>query len=370
MKAHADLKKQLAGKNMQAFVVDLCHYAYEWTEFIPTEGLEYKIFEEFRLRQDTGEKTHKGLDKKMQLIPDALLFVKPGFRALNQGQCFTVALEIKGEKGDLMSDDKLHKYLGWTDFLFIAVPADLADCAQNKVDQISIAHPETVSKIGVVQLDTGTICRWPKRSEVTIERQNLVLQNAIYNYAFKDAKTIFFSPEEQPTVPENNLQENCMLKNGDTQQHDVQQNNLQESCKLKENGNSKHLSDEERAARKAAFLARQEFREKRAEVLSEKASVLPEEARQRLSSLSLKTQEVFWKIREAETGKQLQEMATELDYSPRTIAYGLSSLTSAGLIKRSGSRKTGAYIVTDVAACNTTCATCAIALQCKDYKPI
>ena len=66
------------------------------------------------------------------------------------------------------------------------------------------------------------------------------------------------------------------------------------------------------------LLSRQEFREKRAEVLSEKASVLPEEARQRLSSLSLKTQEVFWKIREAEAGKQLQEMVVELDNSPRT----------------------------------------------------
>ena len=364
MKAHANLKKQLAGKNMQAFVVDLCHYVYEWSEFIPVEGLEYKIFEEFRLREDTGAKTRKGLDKKMQLIPDAVLFVKPGFRSLNQGQCFTVALEIKGEKGDLMSDDKLHKYLGWTDFLFIAVPADLADDAQDKVAQINIAHPETFSKIGIVQLDTGTICRWPKRSEVTVEKQNLVLQNAVYNYAFKDAKTIIFKPEEQPVsavpAPKGSItdEEEGSLKN-----------NLQENCMLKEK-NNKQYSNEEKAARKAAFLARQEFREKRAEVLSEKASVLPEEARQKLSSLSLKTQEVFWKIREAETGKQLQEMATELDYSPRTIAYGLSSLTSAGLIKRNGSRKTGAYTATDVAACNTTCATCAIALQCKDYKPI
>lgn len=348
MKAHADLKKQLASKNMQAFVVDLCHYVYEWSEFIPAEGLEYKIFEEFRLRQDTGEKTRLGLDKKQQLIPDVVLFVKPGYRSLNQGQCFTVALEIKGEKGDLMSDDKLYKYLGWTDFLFVAVPADLADDAQSKVDQINADHPETISKIGIVQLDTGTICRWPKRSEVTVEKQNLILQNAVYNYAFKDAKTIFFTPEELPTSSENNMQENCILKKESNKQN----------------------SDEEKAARKAAYLARQEFREKRAEVLSEKASVLPEEARQRLSSLSLKTQEVFWKIREAETGKQLQEMATELDYSSRTIAYGLSSLTSAGLIKRAGSRKTGAYTVTDIAACDTTCATCSIALQCKDYKPI
>ena len=383
MKAHADLKEQLASKNMQAFVVDLCHYAYEWTEFIPPEGLEYKIFEEFRLRQDTGEKTRKGLDKKMQLIPDALLFVKPGYRSLNQGQCFTVALEIKGGKGDLMSDDKLHTYLGWTDFLFIAVPADLADDAQNKVDQINADYPETVSKIGVVQLDTGTICRWPKRSKVTVEKQNLVLQNAVYNYAFKDAKTIIFKPEEPVSAVstpkehvtdedgslENNLQEDCKLNGDNTKQYGIQGNNLQKNCTLKEE-NNKQYSDEEKAARKAAFLARQEFREKQVTELAGKSAVLSEEVRQRLTTLPPKTQDMFWKIRESDKGKQLQDIVSELGYSQRTAAYGLASLTSAGLVKREGSRKTGAYTVTDIAACDTTCATCSIALQCKDYKPV
>lgn len=419
MKAHADLKKLLASKNMQAFVVDLCHYAYEWTEFIPVEGLEYKIFEEFRLREDTGEKTRKGLDKKLQLIPDALLFVKPGYRSLNQGQCFTVALEIKGEKGDLMSDDKLYKYLGWTDFLFIAVPADLADDAQNKVDQINADHPETVSKIGVVQLDTGTICRWPKRSKVTVEKQNLVLQNAVYNYAFKDAKNIIFKPEEQPTVAtpsvasapvtqegivcvkeeekqlhqenlhEENYQEVDVLQSytlqDDFQKPSVQQEtssvlqgnsqsttyqgNIKVDVKQKGSNVNKHLSDEEKAARRAKLLARQECREKQAEVLSGKAAVLPEEARQRLSSLPFKAQEVFWTIRESEKGEKQKDLATKLGYSERTTSSCLSSLTAAGLIKRDGCRKTGSYNVSSVAACNTTCATCSIALQCKDYQP-
>lgn len=383
MKAHAELKKLITSKNIQSFVKNLCLHAYPWTERIPVEYLEYKIFEEFRLREDTGEKTRLGLDKKLQLIPDVVLFIKPGYRALNQQHCFTVALEIKEFKDDLMRDEKLWKYLGWTDFFFIAVPEDLIDFAFKKIDSINEEHPEYKNKIGVLGLQTGTMYNSPARSEVTVEKQNLVLQNAVYNYAFKDAKTIIFKPEEPVSAVstpkehvteeegslENNLQEYCKLNSDDTKLYDIPENNLQKNCTLKEE-NNKRLSDEEKAARKAAYLARQEFREKRAEVLSEKASVLPEEARQRLSSLSLKTQEVFWKIREAEAGKQLQEMATELDYSPRTIAYGLSSLTSAGLIKRAGSRKTGAYTVTDIAACDTTCATCSIALQCKDYKPV
>ena len=364
MKAHAELKNLLKGKKIQVFVKDMCLHAYPWTERIPVEYLEYKIFEEFRLRESTGEKTRLGLDKKLQIIPDVILFIKPGDRALNQGHCFTVALEIKEFKDDLMRDEKLWKYVGWTDFFFIAVPDDLTQYAFEKIVEVNNEHPETLSKIGVLGLETGELYSHPQRSEVSIEKQNLVLQNAVYNYAFKDAKTIFFTPEEPPmpvTSTEKNISEEDTKISA--------QNNLQENCILKEE-NNKRLPDEEKAARKAAYLARQEFREKRAEVLSEKASVLPEEARQRLSSLSLKTQEVFWKIRETEAGKQLQEMATELAYSPRTIAYGLSSLTSAGLIKRAGSRKTGAYTVTDIAACDTTCATCSIALQCKDYKPV
>ena len=112
-------------------------------------------------------------------------------------------------------------------------------------------------------------------------------------------------------------------------------NNLQENCTLRKGG-YKQLSNEEKAARKAAFLARQEFREKRAVELAEKSTVLNEDIRQRLMAQPPKAQEVFWKIRESKNGKQLQDIVSELDYSQRTAAYGLASLTSAGLIKRAG----------------------------------
>ena len=383
MKVHAELKNLLKGKKIQAFVKDMCLYAYPWTERIPVQYLEYKIFEEFRLREDTGEKTRLGLDKKLQVIPDVILFIKPGYRALNQGHCFTVALEIKEFKDDLMRDEKLWKYVGWTDFFFIAVPDDLTQYAFEKIVEVNNEHPETLSKIGVLGLETGELYSHPQRSEVSIEKQNLVLQSAVYNYAFKDAKTIIFKPEEPVSAvstpkehvtdekdsQKNNLQEDCKLNGGDTKQYDTSGNNLQENCTLK-GENNKQYSDEEKAARKAAFLARQEFREKQAVELAGKSTVLSEEVRQRLTTLPQKTQDMFWKIRESDNGKQLQDIVSELGYSQRTAAYGLASLTSAGLVKREGSRKTGAYTVTDIAACDTTCATCSIALQCKDYKPV
>lgn len=358
MKAHEELKKLLFSKNTQSFVKDLCFHAYPWTEKIPVQYLEYKIFEEFRLRQGTGEKTQLGLDKKLQLIPDIVLFIKPGYRALNQQHCFTVALEIKEFKDDLMYDEKLWKYIGWTDFFFIAVPDDLTDYALKKVDEVNEEHPECKERIGILGLETGIMYNCPKRSDVPIEKQNLVLQNAVYNYAFKDAQTIYFSPETGVT----GLQENEAVPQSLT----IDKQNE----KIEVNQSKRQLSDEEKSARKAAAIARQEYREKRAEVLSEKASVLPEETRQRLSSLPQKTQEVFWTIRESEDGDKQKDIAEKLGYSERTTSSCLSSLVSSGLVERQGSKKTGAYHVSSVAACNTTCATCSIALQCKDYQPV
>ena len=357
MKAHEELKKLLSSKNTQAFVKDLCLHAYPWTEKIPVQYLEYKVFEEFRLRESTGEKTRLGLDKKLQLIPDVVLFIKPGYRALNQQHCFTVALEIKEFKDDLMNDEKLWKYIGWTDFFFIAVPDDLSDYAFKKINAISKEHSECKEKIGILGLESGIMYNCPKRVEVEIEKQNLVLQNAVYNYAFKDSQTIYFLPEASHVEK--------------IEAEKTVANNTQDNCVLKENERTKQISDEEKSARKAAALARQEFREKRAEVLSEKAAVLPEEARQRLSSLSQKAQEVFWTIRESnEDGEKQKDIAEKLGCSERTASSCLSSLVSSGLVQREGSKKTGAYHISSVAACNTTCATCSIALQCKDYQPV
>lgn len=363
MKAHQELKKLLTSKHIQAFVADVCHHAYPWSERIPIQYLEYKIFEEFRLRESTGEPTRLGLDKKLQLVPDVVMFVKPGFRALNQQQCFTVALEIKQFKDDLMRDKKMWKYIGWTDFFFIAVPDDLTEFAFEKILEINKEHLETKSKIGVLGLETGELYSHPKRIDVSIEKQNLVLQNAVYNYAFKDAKTIVFSPDpmEKPSLEVQSAKQK-KSNSEDIMSGDSQAKPIAHDTRI--------TPEEEKAARRAVFRERQKFRERQAAALAEKSTVLNEEVRQRLTALPAKAQEVFWKIRESDGGKQLQDIVSELGYSERTSAYGLSSLTSAGLIKRNGSKKTGAYVVTDVAACDTTCATCSIALQCKDYTPI
>ena len=144
---------------------------------------------------------------------------------------------------------------------------------------------------------------------------------------------------------------------------DKKEDNLQKKCR-KGNG-------EDEAARKAAFKARQEIREKRAVELAKKSTDLNEEARQRLVALPQKAQEVFWSIKESKKkGKQLKDIALELGYSERTAAYALSSLSEAKLVARDGSKKAGAYKVTKMVSCKSTCGTCSVALNCKDFKPV
>ena len=155
-----------------------------------------------------------------------ILFIKPGYRALNQGHCFTIALEIKEFKEDLKRDEKLWKYVGWTDFFFIAVPDDLTQYAFEKNSRGEQRTPRDTIENRCIRLETGELYSHPQRSEVSIEKQNLVLQNAVYNYAFKDAKTIFFTPEELPAtvaLTEKNMVEEDAKNSA--------QNNLQETAR-------------------------------------------------------------------------------------------------------------------------------------------
>ena len=183
---------------------------------------------------------------------------------------------------------------------------------------------------------------------MSTENKMWLYQNALYQYGSRDF--VFVTEETAEQEDASGVE-------------DKKEDNLQKKCR-KGNG-------EDEAARKAAFKARQEIREKRAVELAKKSTDLNEEARQRLVALPQKAQEVFWSIKESkEKGKQLKDIALELGYSERTAAYALSSLSEAKLVARDGSKKAGAYKVTKMVSCKSTCGTCSVALNCKDFKPV
>jgi len=61
-------------------------------------------------------------------------------------------------KSDLKGDLKFTDYLGYTDFFFFAVPSHLVDDA--------VIKAEDSVKIGVLNVDTQQIVKWPVRQDV------------------------------------------------------------------------------------------------------------------------------------------------------------------------------------------------------------
>lgn len=96
--AHENLKKFLIGDAGKRFVKDMTTAAYEWAYKIPSEFFTYRIFEELTIRYDTGEKTRLGLEKNDHYRFDAVFYIQPGRRALNQKQCYNVGIELKNSK--------------------------------------------------------------------------------------------------------------------------------------------------------------------------------------------------------------------------------------------------------------------------------
>lgn len=329
--AHEELKKHLYDTPGKAFVKDMTQRVYSWADKIPAEYYIYRVFEELTVRYETGEKTRKGLDKTDHYRFDAVFFVQPGWSALNQKQCYTVGVEIKGSRSDLRQDSKLNKYLGWTDFMFLAVPDELIEEAVKKTESNEL--------IGVFNIEQGLIIKLPKKCQVRPENKLWMYEQVIYNTVFKDIQTVQFKTEEVDIIPAELVEitpkihpDYNNLSNNDT--INVDNNNVSEIDMLK--------MEEEKAARKAAAQARQEFRQRRAAEMAEKAQQMPEDVRLKLSALSDGAQAAYHILRK-NPGMTAIGLEKSMGVGEATARRFVASLTESGLIEHQGSKKSGGY---------------------------
>ena len=316
--AHEELKKHLYDTPGKAFVKDMTQRVYSWADKISAEYYVYRVFEELTVRYETGEKTRKGLDKTDHYRFDAVFFIQPGWAALNQKQCYSVGVEIKGSKSDLRQDSKLEKYLGWTDFMFLAVPDELIEEAVKKTESNEL--------IGVLDIEQGLIVKLPKKCQVKPENKLWMYEQIIYNTVFKDIKTVQFKTEEVDVVP-------AELVDITPKIH-PEYNNLSNIDRLK--------MEEEKAARKAAAQARQEFRQRRAAEMAEKAQQMPEDVRLKLSALSDGAQAAYHILRK-NPGMTAIGLEKSMGVGEATARRFVASLTESGLIEHQGSKKSGGY---------------------------
>ena len=403
-KAHEELKQLLGEQPGKAFALDVTRLVYGWAERIPDDAIRYRIFEELTVRYETGEKTKRGLDKQDHYRFDAVLFIQPGYRALNQNQCFTVGIELKNTKADLMGDHKMDKYLGWTDLFFIGVPADLTEDAIKKADEVSEEVFGNKSMVGVFDIENGIIYKIPaQKQDVSMENRLKIQEQVIYNVLFNDMKSITVKLEEisienrpidKINIGEEKNQETATIEQAlstpmTTAPSEVPSGILSENqsdisdtasdSTSREKPTKSSLNEDFVKARNEKRAENRAKREELAKDLAKRNSLLTTKIREQLAGLSDLDQLVFWCIRDATThgGINGTDIPSAIGQSSAAVNRSIKKLKEGDLVALDGTPKYGKFKVIGDALKSSRCITCRLndecqgsALHCGSYQAV
>lgn len=393
-KAHEGLKQLLRERPGKAFVHDVTRQVYGWADRIPEDAIRYRIFEELTVRYETGEKTKRGLDKQDHYRFDAVLFILPGYRALNQKQCFTVGIELKNTKADLMGDHKMVKYLGWTDLFFIGVPADITEDAIKKADEVSQEVFGNKSMVGVFDVENGFIYKIPiRKQDVSLENRLKVQEQVIYNVVFDEMKSINVEledisledisienhPTDDITIGEENIQDTDTKELAMPASPTTAPSNDSDMTSDSSSQEKPTLDEEFVKARKEKRAENRARREELAKDLVERNRLLTSKTREQLAGLSDRDQLVFWCVRDATAHGGINgiDIPSVISQSPAAINRSLKKLKERGLIALDGAPKYGKFKVIGDALKSSRCVTCRLndecqggALHCGSYQSV
>ena len=390
-KAHEGLKKLLGEQPGKGFALDVTKQVYGWAGRIPEDAIRYRIFEELTVSYETGEKTRLGLDRQEHYRFDAVFFIQPGYRALNQKQCFTVGIELKNTKADLMGDHKMGKYLGWTDLFFIGVPADLTGDAIEKADEVSQEFFGNKSMVGVFDIENGFIYKMPiRKQDVSVENRLKIQEQVIYNVLFDDIKTITVKLEDislEDISIENHPIEEIAIGEKDTQDSAIKEQSLSESTTTATSDATSDSSSREKStldeefvkARKEKRAENRARREELAKDLAERNRLLTTKTREQLAGLSDRDQLVFWCVRDATTHGGINgiDIPSVIGQSSAAVSRSMKKLKEHGLVALDGSPKFGKFKVIGDALKSSRCITCRLndecqgsALHCGSYQSV
>ncbi len=393
-KAHEGLKQQLREQPGKAFVHDVTRQVYGWADRIPEDAIRYRIFEELTVRYETGEKTKRGLDKQDHYRFDAVLFILPGYRALNQKQCFTVGIELKNTKADLMGDHKMVKYLGWTDLFFIGVPADITEDAIKKADEVSQEVFGNKSMVGVFDVENGFIYKMPiRKQDVSLENRLKVQEQVIYNVVFDEMKSINVEledisledisienhPTDDITIGEENIQDTDTKELAVPASPTTAPSNDSDMISDSSSQEKPTLDEEFVKARKEKRAENRARREELAKDLVERNRLLTSKTREQLAGLSDRDQLVFWCVRDATVHGGINgiDIPSAIGQSSAAVSRSMKKLKERGLVALDGSPKFGKFKVIGDALKSSRCVTCRLndecqggALHCGSYQSV
>lgn len=167
---HNSLKKRLSQEQGKKMTSSLYRSIY------PSAKMHFEYY-----RKDEVVLPGNGLQiqKTGYRKPDSILVVNP-LAKNHRGETFTIAIEVKVRKESFNEDNKYPKYLGWTDFLLIAVPAKISAYVNSRI---------TNPYIGVVDIDTGDIVRMPMRQAIPPERELFVIRKMMFRFRTSHKRT-------------------------------------------------------------------------------------------------------------------------------------------------------------------------------------
>ena len=396
--AHENLKPQLVSDAGKKFVIGLTSRIYEnkvvniYRKTGNYDFSNYRFFEEVTVLEYTGKKTRFGEDNPDHYRFDAVFFVEPGYNALNQRHIYSIGVELKGEKYDLLNDDKMEHYLGYTDFFFIGVPLDLVSDAINRA--------EGNDYIGVFCVDDGKIWLMPSRQEPSEKNQRDILAQIMFtnmfNEDFKNSVSIKLEDVEILPMPfRENIKREMVQTTPAPEPQEESHTGGEHQAQITQTpaaASMDELSDEEREAldiaaygafkeeQKEKEMQRRQKHDAKVNAIKQELATMnaevPSVVASMLEGLSLGDQRIYHVIRK-NGGIQAQSIADMLPEqedvekpSLATVKRSISALTDAGLIEREGSKKTGQYIVKAVDCDNSSCQVCAKSPLCRQFQEV
>ena len=352
--AHENLKGHLYADAGKAFVSNLTRAVYRWASNVPDKFYNYRIFEELLVRYSTDERTRLGLDNNQHRYFDTVFFIQPGFRSLNQHQCYTVGIELKNSKDDLMQDKKIESYLSWTDYFFIGVPSAIIEDTKKKIDTIYAQYPHTVGYIGLMNVETGQIVILSKRQSLTFENRFLLQEQIIYNVLFNEIKTVSFKLED------------IMIEPAQFDDSASIAPSLPISSDSPADAPSLAPKSETREDNKEYRKELAERKAERMKKLADRGESLPSATAAVYNSLDANAKEVFWGIVDSQDGDQTREALSSLTgLSLQKIDRSIAPLCDSGMIVREGGKKFGKYVVNLPIDKHNSCSTCTLKDECK-----
>lgn len=152
------------------FVEQICVQKFDFITKMTTKPT-FKVYKEVTVRLETEEKTRFGEPKPQRRRFDAVLLVKPFYSAFGN-QLFSIGVEIKTSKLDLLKDAKFTDYLGFTNYMFFAVP--------EKLVQLTLQKCENFENIGVINIKNSVIVKMPTFQDVSVENSEALLRQIAY----------------------------------------------------------------------------------------------------------------------------------------------------------------------------------------------